>query len=53
MLKTGEKLRVTGIPVEDPNSDSSPLKLVAKLRDAKIPYSFPFTRTLAKYRSGP
>lgn len=34
---------------QDPNSDSSPYKLVAKARDAKIPYSFPFS-DLSKYK---
>ena len=40
---------IVGIPPDNPNSDSSPYKLVAKCRDAKIPYSFPFS-DLSKYR---
>ena len=50
MLASGKRLGITGIPVENPNNDSSPYKLVAKLRDAKVPYTFPFSSTLAKYR---
>ena len=42
--------RFSAVPVDDPSSDSSPYKLVAKCRDAKVPYTFPFTESLAKYR---
>ena len=50
VLKSGASLPITGIPKDDPNSDSSPYKLVARLRDARVPYTFPFSQTLAKYR---
>jgi hypothetical protein len=42
---------ILGIPKDDPNNDSSPYKLAAKCRDAKVPYSFPFADVLAKYKS--
>ncbi|KAL1512221.1 hypothetical protein AB1Y20_005484 [Prymnesium parvum] len=45
-LVEGQSLRVLGIPEDNPNNDSSPYKLVAKLRDAKVPFTFPFSRTL-------
>lgn len=47
----GSRVPVIGIPKDDPGTDSSPYKLVAKLRDAKVPYTFPFSENLAKYRS--
>jgi hypothetical protein len=50
ILANGARLPIVGIPVDDPSSDSSPYKLVAKCRDAKVPYTFPFTESLAKYR---
>jgi hypothetical protein len=49
-LKSGETLPITGIPEENPTNDSSPARLIAKLRDAKVQYTFPFSDTLAKYR---
>jgi len=51
ILKSGERLTVIGIPEENPSNDSSPAKLVAKLRDAKVPFTFPFQEALAKARS--
>ena len=42
----GARRPIIGIPADDPNSDSSPYKLVAKLRDAKVPYTYPFTEAL-------
>ena len=32
----GRRLKILGIPVENPNSDQTPLKLAAKCRDAKV-----------------
>ena len=49
-MADGSRLTIVGIPRDDPTNDSSPYKLVAKLRDAKVPYTFPFSETLAKYR---
>lgn len=46
----GDRVPITGIPQENPNNDSSPYKLIAKLRDARVRYTFPFSDTLAKYR---
>lgn len=51
VFKSGARLPITGIPEDNPTNDSSPYKLVAKLRDAKVPYTFPFSEGLAKYRS--
>lgn len=48
IFKSGETLPVIGIPAEDPSSDSSPARLVARLRDAKVPFTFPFSEYLAK-----
>jgi len=42
----GAPLDINGIPKDDPSNDSSPYKLMAKCRDAKVPYTFPFTRTM-------
>lgn len=50
VLRSGTSLPISGIPKDDPNSDSSPYKLVARLRDARVPYTFPFSQNLAKYR---
>ena len=36
----GARLRVDGTPKESASSPLSPLKVVAKVRDAKVPYSF-------------
>ena len=44
VFKSGARLPITGIPEDNPTNDSSPYKLVAKLRDAKVPYTFPFPR---------
>ena len=48
VLKSGERLPIIGIPQENPSNDSSPAKLIAKLRDSKVPFSFPFTDALKK-----
>ena len=37
--KKGERLTVLGVPKDDPGSASSPLRTLAKVRDAKVPYS--------------
>ena len=50
VLKDGSRLAILGIPAENPSNDSSPYKLVAKLRDARVPYTFSFASDLAKYR---
>ena len=47
----GSQRPIVGIPADDPTSDSSPYRLVAKCRDAKVAYSFPFSEGLEKYRS--
>ena len=46
----GSRLPILGIPEDNPTNDSSPYKLMAKCRDAKVPYSLPFADNLAKYR---
>ena len=51
LFKDGTRLPITGIPEDNPTNDSSPYKLVAKCRDAKVPYSFPFAEGLSKYKS--
>ena len=48
----GVRLRITNIPADNPNNDSSPLKLAARLRDAKVPYTFPFS-DLSRFREAP
>jgi len=46
----GTEYKVLDIPLDNPNNDSSPLKLAAKLRDANVPYTFPFSNYLKKAR---
>ena len=36
----GSERTVLNLPIEDPSNDSSPLKLVARCRDANVPYVF-------------
>eukprot|EP00622_Pseudochattonella_farcimen_P007771 FR743842.1.p1 GENE.FR743842.1~~FR743842.1.p1 ORF type:complete len:252 (+),score=31.10 FR743842.1:98-757(+) len=36
----GKRLFVQGVPLEDKSSSNSPLKLVAKVRDAQVPFVF-------------
>ena len=48
ILTSGERLPIIGIPEDNPSNDSSPLQLAAKLRDAGVPYSFPFSDLLRK-----
>ena len=48
LFVSGVSRPIVGIPPDNPNTDSSPYKLVAKARDAKVPYSFPFD--LSKYK---
>ena len=45
---SGERVPILGIPEDNPSNDSSPLKLAAKLRDAGVPYTFPFANLLRK-----
>eukprot|EP00965_Chrysotila_dentata_P055684 1847007-Pleurochrysis_carterae.AAC.7 len=52
VTKTGERLQIKSIPRDIPSNDSSPLRLVAKLRDAKVPYTFPFS-DLSRFRTPP
>jgi len=44
-------LTINDIPKDDPSNDSSPYKLMAKCRDAKVPYSFPFTRVMREQQA--
>ena len=46
----GDEYKVLDIPSDNPNNDSSPLRLAAKLRDAKVPYTFPFSAYLKQAR---
>ena len=40
VLIGGSERTVLNLPIEDPSNDSSPLKLVARCRDANVPYVF-------------
>jgi hypothetical protein len=53
LLNTGQQLPITGIPPESPTSDSSPARLVAKLRDAQVPFTFPFNVNVKPASSSP
>ena len=48
ILSSGLRLPILGIPPDNPTNDSSPLKLAAKCRDAKVKYTFPFSNLLRK-----
>ena len=42
----GARLQIVGIPRDNPNNDTGPAKLIAKIRYAKVPYSFSFAANL-------
>ena len=47
----GARLNVIGIPPDNPsNAAGGPFKLMAALRDANVPYTFPYS-DLSKYRN--
>jgi len=43
---------IRNLPVDDPNNDSSPLKLVAKCRDAGVPFTFSSIQAAIKATKG-
>jgi len=43
---------VTNLPPDDPTNDSSPLKLVAKCRDASVPFGFSSIQAAIKATKG-
>lgn len=50
--RDGERLSVLGVPSENSNSPVSPLRTVAKVRDAGVPYSFE-SLDLKSFRKSP
>ena len=51
MTVAGARLNVIGIPPDNPsNAAGGPFKLMAALRDANVPYTFPYS-DLSKYRN--
>jgi hypothetical protein len=43
---------IRNLPADDPNNDSSPLKLVAKCRDAGVPFTFSSIQAAIKATKG-